>query len=1681
MNGRARFITAVAATLTVSVLVGLPAQAVEFDPERQPELRSVEMPKSSKNANEATGSASEVGKALAEAQKTDDPVVVDSLTTETEQTVANPDGTVTRETAQAPVRGTDDEGEVVPLDSTLRAEDGRLEPKVASQDVSFSADGSGDLARLDLTKGTSVGLSFEGETGEATTKGGVATYHVVEPDFAESAEPSPTPSAEGSSSEDGEAAESAEMARVGSLGDPKVRMAVTARGFAAHVVLGEEPVGAPEYVFDLDLEGLTPKLVGDVLELSDVKGEVVAASAPLRMWDSRVDEYGFPTRLRPVEADLVETEAGWQLVLRPSMEFLSDPDTQYPVTVDPDISPVDRQGDTFFASGADANTNFGVETYINVGYDAGKQHEGYMSFSYNAFLGATVTEATVKMWQFHAASCTAQPTDFRPMTGGDGSSLTWNNRPSRSNDARWLSTLSGNKGASGCAAGQVEANVTPLVNGWAGRHVGSHSGPAASRDVYLNRQAFFMQAPNATSAAQFKRFCSLNWSSASPICNSADRTPILSVTFTPELGQQSWYSTTDRDLNDRMSLSVNNRNGNLFVRSGDVNVNGIGLDFTLDRTYNSQGEESGPLGPRWSLSMGPDVWLEKMSAYRYDFHSSGGTVLGSFVRKSSDSGSADYRKFSAPLGGVGAELEQKTDGDFTLTFRKSQSKYTFGQANSDGDAFMTALEDRSDNKIKVNYSGTAGAKPKIATFEDSSGRIYTPTYTGNVITKIATANVAGVGVREWNYGYTSGNLTSSTDAEGRTTTYQYATAAGATRLSKIIQPTPAVGGAASTAPTTEFTYKDGTSQIGTVGYRLDDTENGLLTYSWDYNTDIVADCDGKGEVSTVVTDPRDKETTYCYEKRNNAASNAKTWVYDALGNAKSQDFNADNQPVNGTNATGQGVAGGSTVATYNNNIDDQLSSITEPKNAGSNTASSSSMTYNDSSSLPGGAYLPLSVKGGDSNCNYYGYDSKGRTTSTFSGATANSSGSCSSSPSGRKFERDYNDNGTLAKSWDANSGSSPTDDDKTIYTYWQSGDAGFVAGTQWQVKTVRKPGGDCSTGSSRRLCTNYTYDGAGRVKTMTDARGNTTEYLYDKNDRTTGVNLPGWNLLTCPLGLDVNCVRYNYDQNGRLSQRIEDAKSSYFAYDRIGRQTQISTPAGTLTFDVVGMSYDAAGNMIGYGQTVDGVSGQDITFYSYDAAGRPDQMINSFGTIRFKTDKDGRTTETAYEPQTGYPGTTVTYDYARNGRPKQMKWKTTDGTTASTWDYDYTINLPAPFGEVDVPQMQSRKVTTSAAGLTAGTRSYTYAEQRLTKADDTAGTDYEYTYDKVGNILSEKAGSTTTHYGYNRAGERCWTGSSAGTDAQKLSRACAAGPSGSTAYVRDADGNNQGLSSTAVTYNNRNQVANIDGLAQDYLDQGNDLRTSTAGTRTINGPLGVTAYKTGSQTVFLSRDPAGNLMTYRPSTGTSLYYLVEPNGNVAGATDPFGYLAAAYEYSPYGETTTVGLGDFNPFRYLSSWQETTSGGAPGHYKLGARFYNTNGMFTQPDALAGGLGDPRTMTSYNYAGSDPINQADPSGYVFTDYGIQGCFGVCVSISIGGDDDFDLTGGVSIGPRAGISGFNSLGEGQNEGGSISGGCSAAYYIGAQGGVQADIGGGNGAYYGGTEYGFGAGCSAGVSFTV
>ena len=1075
----------------------------------------MELPAAAANRNESAGGASAMSRAVERARSSKRAVPINALTSATERFVANPDGTVTREIAQSPVRVKDGDG-WKKIDPSLTGSDGRLKPKTSAGQVSFSKDGDASLADLTVGKST-VSVSLPGvDLSAPVVDGPTATYELSKPG---NRQPEVGPSSRGG--EETDAAGEAGAAAGESGGGESVRVAAKNGGFAAHVVVEQAPTAEPVYVFELDTDGLTPTLEGGVLRLADDGGEIAAESLPLRMWDAQVDDAGDPVNVVDVEAQLERSGDAWRLVLRPSMEFLTAESTQYPVVVDPDIASVTRKGDTTLRSGADANTFFGNEPRLEVGRNSGEVNRSFVSFAYNSYLGATVTDAQLQLFQYYARSCTAEPTDVHSMTGGDGDKPVWNTQPAFTTDDRFSVSKSFNRGSSGCARGAESIDVTAIVNGWAGAHVGPHAKPAALQDVHENRQAFIVKANSESSTDQYKRFCSREWSSNLQHCNSASVVPVLSVTFEPEIGDQSWYSMTDRQLDDRTTVKVNNKNANLFVQSNDLSVKGVGTDLSVNRMYNSQAVDVGPMGRSWGLNVGPDVWLEKKSQYRYDFHTPSGTILGSFVRLSDDANDDAYDQFSAPLGGVGAELEETDDG-FRLSFRKSQMKYAFNQTNADGDAFMTKMVDRSDNEIVIDYSGTAGNVPKISSITDTVGRVLTPTYSGSVITKWATGNVAGVGVREWAYTYDNGYLASATDALGATTNYTYTSPQSGVRLlSSITAPANDSG----TRPTTEFTYVTGAGQLGTAGYRFGGGANDVYTYSWDLNSGRVAACDGNGDISTVVTDPRGNDTTYCYDARDNSASDAKTWVYDALGHARSQDYNADNQPLNGTSPTGQGVTNGSTVAAYNDNISDQLSSVTAPRSDAATTSESSSMTYDDDSTLPGGAYLPLSVKDGAGDCNRYGYDDKGRTSTTFSGITANSSGECGSAAGAREFHRDYNDNGTVAKAWDANAGDDPADADKTIYTYWATSDAGYVAGSKDQVKTVRKPGGDCATGTGRRLCTSYTYDGAGRVRTVTDGRGVVTRYEYDKNDRTTKVLFDG--ATSCAAGLNPykNCVQ----------------------------------------------------------------------------------------------------------------------------------------------------------------------------------------------------------------------------------------------------------------------------------------------------------------------------------------------------------------------------------------------------------------------------------------------------------------------------------------------------------------------------------------------------------------------------
>ncbi|GGS50180.1 hypothetical protein GCM10010156_06120 [Planobispora rosea] len=246
--------------------------------------------------------------AIEEARKQNKPVAVESVYTETSRTWAYPDGHLTTDSYSGPSQLKQPDGSWAWIDTTLVEQGGVLRPKLAMADMEFSA-GGGDkpFASMERDKQDQrFSLDWPTPLPKPTLAGNAATYT--------------------------------------DAAGPGADLVVTAlpTGFRHDVVLRSKPSGPVELRIPVQTEGLTfKKAKRGELKLQDDSGKTVAqAPAPVAIDGSalKTDNTGKITS-RPQVGDIatrVTVENGKPvLVLKPDPEFLADPATTYPVTVDP--------------------------------------------------------------------------------------------------------------------------------------------------------------------------------------------------------------------------------------------------------------------------------------------------------------------------------------------------------------------------------------------------------------------------------------------------------------------------------------------------------------------------------------------------------------------------------------------------------------------------------------------------------------------------------------------------------------------------------------------------------------------------------------------------------------------------------------------------------------------------------------------------------------------------------------------------------------------------------------------------------------------------------------------------------------------------------------------------------------------------------------------------------------------------------------------------------------------------------------------------------------------------------------------------------------------------------------------------------------------------------------------------
>ncbi|MEU9327706.1 LamG-like jellyroll fold domain-containing protein [Streptomyces canus] len=749
-------------------------------------------------ASSATGDPTDLSPeavASGQAARSGSPVAVDAETTPTQLVTAQPDGTFTVDFDPEPVRVRQTSG-WVPVDTDLATTvGGQLAPKAAAVDVAFSGGGAHDpLARITKDGKTySVGSPWTLPT--PTLDGSTATYPDVLPGTDLVVQATPDGFSENLVVKSRTAADSPEL---GSVRFPVSVDGVSAydthSGGAAFVDAQGQPVftTGTAMMYDSSAAAAPAATAHTVSQASyDVSSAAVRTAAADQ---GALD--GPAPGARATAMDVTASDSA--LTLKPDKAFLDDPDTTYPVVLDPQTTSASLSGWTTVWTSSPSTSFWKTSHALGVGYDAwvdNKKARSLYQFDTHTLGGKKILSATFQALEVWSANCTDKAVQLW-RTGSISSSTTWSKQPSWSDEVDSVSAAKGY--SSSCPGGNVSFDATDAVGYTAGQ-----SGSTTTLGL---------RAADESDEIAWKQF-------ASP----SDTKPTLSVTFvskpsTPtgvKLSSPNLACATTRasaavihDTTPTLAAAPKSADGsqstlrpNFQVYKYDPNVTDPLAGSGSPSAYTTSGTTGTWTTP--TLTNGQTYWFRARSEYKYSFNGTTGYMYSSWTSGcwfridtsapvQPDVDSTTYPECASPdtpddctaYGGVGAP------GTFTLKANGAPDvvKYTY-QLNDD--AVRTKTFSTATTSYAVSLApDVRGVNTLTAQTWDAAGNAST-SYT--YVFKVAP----GAGpVAHWSLDEGTGT-TATDDIGGRTATL--AGSAGWSPLARLVTSLQANGTSAYAA------------------------------------------------------------------------------------------------------------------------------------------------------------------------------------------------------------------------------------------------------------------------------------------------------------------------------------------------------------------------------------------------------------------------------------------------------------------------------------------------------------------------------------------------------------------------------------------------------------------------------------------------------------------------------------------------------------------------------------------------------------------------------------------------------------------------------------------------------------------------------------------------------------------
>lgn len=472
---------------------------------------------------------------------------------------------------------------------------------------------------------------------------------------------------------------------------------------------------------------------------------------------------------------LAQTPCGYRIGLEITHSFLPSPERGYPVVIDPSIVITDGANiaSNYVLQNDDGIYNNNQHLYVgNTSYGEGRS---FLKFNISGIPGGvTINSAMLGVATDEERASIPRVGVYTVTQNWDTNTLRWSNQPT-------VATSPEDSFAQNIVYAWWNFDVTNLVKNWYSGATPNYGISLRAQDPSISRRVFMSKHH---STVEFKPYLLIHYNAATTAQN---------------LGLKSYWRMVSTPLAIG-SAAVNTSNGNLVFNFNDISAQGIGLDFGVSHTYNSQDDYNDRFGYGWTIS--PNKRLvpsqdRKTVLYMdetntsYVFQDLAGD--GNYVDNVFDSSSGFYRRPNHRPNGLNWGLKYNSGNSTYTVTTNSKNTLTF---NSSGQ--ITEERDRNNNVLTYNYSGgklanitNSAGKQVTFTYDGSSGKLIevndpnandqsyssyggrvTYTYDGDDLKTVSFyTGTSLIGTTTFNY--TNHRLTSVVDARTNTTSFTY--------------------------------------------------------------------------------------------------------------------------------------------------------------------------------------------------------------------------------------------------------------------------------------------------------------------------------------------------------------------------------------------------------------------------------------------------------------------------------------------------------------------------------------------------------------------------------------------------------------------------------------------------------------------------------------------------------------------------------------------------------------------------------------------------------------------------------------------------------------------------------------------------------------------------------------------